>query len=83
MKEEFEMYVISIRKIENRRSGNERRQSKVGKSIINEKRGSIAIDRRNNRDRRDVKDRRAAKYYLISDLQKEKLFESLNLKEKK
>jgi hypothetical protein len=75
-KEGFKMYVISIRKIENRRSGNDRRKS--GKSSVSEKRGFK--DRRGNGDRRDTKDRRSAKYYLISDLQKEVLDTVLNFK---
>jgi len=70
------MYVISIRKIENRRSGTDRRQSNISKSIVSEKRGSG--DRRSNGDRRDMKDRRSAKYYIISDLQKEKLDKIIN-----
>lgn len=75
------MYVISIRKIENRRSGTDRRQStfsSISKLIVNERRESR--DRRGDGDRRDMKDRRSAKYYIISDLQKEKLDEIMNFK---
>jgi len=73
------MYVISIRKIENRRSGTDRRrQTDIIKSIYNERRGSA--DRRSNKDRRDDRDRRSARYYIISDLQKEKLDKILDLK---
>lgn len=73
------MYVISIRKIENRRSGADRRKiSNTIESIFKEKRGTM--DRRSNGDRRDTKDRRSARYYIISDLKKEKLDKILNFK---
>jgi hypothetical protein len=71
------MYIISIRKIESRRSGTDRRQSDISKSIVRDKRRSK--DRRSSGDRRNMSDRRSCVYRIISDQQKEKLDKIINV----
>ena len=74
------MYIISIRKIESRRSGTDRRQSDISKSRVRENRESK--NRRSSGDRRNMSDRRSCIYRIISDQQKEKLDKIINVHDK-
>lgn len=73
------MYFISILKLENRRSGRDRRKLSSEYSYLTERRTSC--DRRANDDRRIYKGRRSGTYRIISDQQKEKLDRIINIRD--
>jgi len=73
------MYFISILKLENRRSGRDRRRSDSAYPYLNERR--TAGDRRAKDDRRISKGRRSGSYRIISEQQKEKLDRIINVRE--
>jgi hypothetical protein len=62
------MYLISILKRENRRSGKERRKAGEAERSVQENRNPT--DRRGDRDRRDDIGRRSGIYYKLSDRKK-------------
>ncbi len=62
------MYLISILKRENRRSGKERRKAVDAERSVQESRNPK--DRRDDRDRRDDIGRRSGMYYKLSDRKK-------------
>lgn len=73
------MYFISILKLENRRSGRDRRKSDNSDLYLHERRTSE--DRRTKDDRRILRGRRSGIYRIISEQQKEKLDRIINVRE--
>lgn len=73
------MYFISIFKLENRRSGRDRRKPDNADLYIPERRAPG--DRRTNSDRRISKERRSGIYRIISEKQKEELDRIINIRE--
>jgi len=73
------MYFISITKVENRRSGTDRRQSDIYSTNHSERR--VSEDRRGRGDRRSETDRRSGIYRILTDQQKEKLDRIINVRD--